>query len=529
MKHKVIGMIAAVCMAGAVFGLAQAEEDNPRVRIHQHREPLPEECGCSAEQLCTHLPLVVIETGGEEIPGARIGAVPQWTTLTDRAKREEAAAMELPGAKRTSASGGAAEAGNGLEPGGTAEAGELYTTAADGSDMLPVRVSIMDDPEKRHHPEDEPDVESSALIRIRGNSSRYFDKKNYLLRFTDENGKYQEEEVMGMDAHYEWALHGPYLDKSLIRNYMWYNIAGEIMDYAPNVRFCEVILDGTYIGLYVMTETITNGTDCRLNISEPVDGTTETGYLLRLDRHADDRLRNLDNFTAYTFKNTDQVEIRYPKTGALTPELQRAIEQEFSDFEKALYSYDYDTDDYGYWHNIDTGSFVDYWILNEFTSNVDAGWYSTYMYKDIGGRYKMVIWDFNSACDNYQESETSPYTFNMTDNVWFSMLLKDEAFTERIIERYRELRETWLSDEYLETYIEETLEYLGDAVDRNFSVWDYTFDLPLLRPDTRNIGSHGEAVEQLREYIKERGEWMDRHIEAIRQYSHASRNKEYNH
>ena len=28
---------------------------------------------------------------------------------------------------------------------------------------------------------------------------------------------------MGMDAHHEWVLHGPYLDKTLMRNYMWYN------------------------------------------------------------------------------------------------------------------------------------------------------------------------------------------------------------------------------------------------------------------------------------------------------------------
>ena len=82
------------------------------------------------------------------------------------------------------------------------------------------------------------------LIRVRGNSSRYFDKKNYLIRLTDDTGKYENHEVMGMEPHYEWALHGPYLDKSLIRNYMWYNIAGEMMDYAPNVRFCEVIVNG---------------------------------------------------------------------------------------------------------------------------------------------------------------------------------------------------------------------------------------------------------------------------------------------
>ena len=104
-----------------------------------------------------------------------------------------------------------------------------------------------------------------------------------------------------MDAHYEWALYGPYLDKTLIRNYMWYNIAGEMMDYAPNVRFCEVILNGEYQGLYVMTETITNGVDCRVNVSEPVDNTTATGYVLRLDRGSENEMKNLDNFTYYAY------------------------------------------------------------------------------------------------------------------------------------------------------------------------------------------------------------------------------------
>lgn len=36
--------------------------------------------------------------------------------------------------------------------------------------------------------------------------------------------------VMGMAPHSEWVLNGPYLAKSLVRNYMWYNISGEIME-----------------------------------------------------------------------------------------------------------------------------------------------------------------------------------------------------------------------------------------------------------------------------------------------------------
>ena len=117
----------------------------------------------------------------------------------------------------------------------------------------------------------------------------------------------------------------------------------------------------------------------------------------------------------------------------------------------------------------------------------------------------------------------------MQDEVWFYMLMKDENFTERIIERYGELRKTYLSDEYLENYIDETLAYLGDAIDRNFSVWGYTFELELLRPESRNIESHEEAVTQLKEYIEIRGGWMDENIDVISQYSHASKNKRYNH
>ena len=366
------------------------------------------------------------------------------------------------------------------------------------------------------------------LIRIRGNSSRYFDKKSYLIRFTEQDGSYEDQEVMGMADHYEWALYGPYLDKSLIRNYMWYNIAGEIMDYAPNVRFCEVVLNGEYQGLYVMAETITNGDDCRLNISEPIKGMNKTGYVLRLDRGSDVEIKNVETFTNYAYRNLQNVDIKYPRSGDLTPELVDAIAQDFSDFEKSLYSYDYDTDDYGYHTSINIQSFVDYYILNEFTANYDAGWLSTYIYKDIGGKYNMVIWDFNSACDNYNHSML-PHHLELHYNVWYFMLMKDEYFTDRILRRYKQLRKSYLSDAYLENYIDETIAYLGDAIERNFEVWGYTFSLDMLSPDDRNLLSHQEAIDQLKGYILDRGAWLDENFHIIQQYSHDSKNKKFNH
>ena len=110
------------------------------------------------------------------------------------------------------------------------------------------------------------------------------------------------------------------------------------------------------------------------------------------------------------------------------------------------------------------------------------------------------------------------------------MLMKDEEFVQDIIDRYYQLRKGILSDEYLLNYIDETVAYLGPAIERNFEKWGYTFTeyLPL-SPKSRNPESFEAAVEQMKDFIVERGDWMDDHIEILKQYGHPSKNKKYNH
>lgn len=120
--------------------------------------------------------------------------------------------------------------------------------------------------------------------------------------------------------------------------------------------------------------------------------------------------------------------------------------------------------------------------------------------------------------------------FEMQYLTWFYMLCKDEKFVDRIIDRYRELRQTYLSDEYLLGYIDDVIEYLGPAIDRNFEVWGYTFEeyLPL-KPEERNPEDYEEAVNQMKDFIVERGAWMDENIEILKQYCHESKVKKFNH
>ena len=338
---------------------------------------------------------------------------------------------------------------------------------------------------------------------------------------------------MGMDAHHEWVLHGPFLDKSLIRNYMWYNIAGEMMEYAPNVRFCELVIDGSYQGLYLMTESITKGYDgSRLTMEVEKKGSTFSGYVLRVNDiyPFENTTSVITDYGNYTNVTRMPVKVVYPGTINQTEEMRRAIELEFSAFEKALYSYDYDSEDYGYTQRIDTASFVDYFLLNEFTCNYDAVELSTYIYKDISEKYKICVWDYNNACDNYMEAPVNPHDFDIQNRLLYHMLCRDEDFTEAIIARYKELRRGVLSEEYLMNYIDQTVAYLGPAIERNFDKWGYSFqpEHSLLEGEGREICSYDEAISQLKDFLIERGNWMDQNIDAVREFSAESAVKKYN-
>jgi hypothetical protein len=118
----------------------------------------------------------------------------------------------------------------------------------------------------------------------------------------------------------------------------------------------------------------------------------------------------------------------------------------------------------------------------------------------------------------------------MTAQPWYVMLTKCPDFIEQIIDRYRELRKTYLSEEYLNRYIDETVAYLGDAIDRNFEKWGYTFEPEsgLLIPAERIPQSFEDALALMRACIHVRGEWMDENIDSLMQFASESKNKKNN-
>lgn len=409
-------------------------------------------------------------------------------------------------------------------------------------------IEIVDNVSGHNHLNGNASLESDLLIKMRGNSSSRFDKKQYRLTFVDSsaygNGtqnlqdlEHVSHKVMGMPAESEWILNGPFLDKTLLRNYLMYNLSGEIMDWAPNVRYCEVFLDGKYQGVYLMLETVKADKN-RVNIAMLDGNSAATDYMVARERIGDTAYP-LDNFGTYSKKTYNELGLVYPGVrSGRTEEQLEYIRQDISAAEKMLYSLDYDNQKEGYKSALDVQSFVDYFILNEFALNVDGGGLSTYMYKEVRSGFKMgPVWDFNNGFDNYEYYMTPVDDFYLLDKPWYDMLLRDEEFVEQIMNRYSMLREGTLSEERIDRLIDETVAFLGPAIERNDSVWGYSYkDGHLANVDRnfqplsydRNAGNYEEAVRQLKKCIKKRGRFLDKNIHVLRQFCAESKVKEWN-
>ena len=70
MRYKIMGFAMMALMFFCSFAATALDQDNSQNRIHQHRSyQLPEtECTCDGMELCTHLPLIRIDTAGQYIP-----------------------------------------------------------------------------------------------------------------------------------------------------------------------------------------------------------------------------------------------------------------------------------------------------------------------------------------------------------------------------------------------------------------------------------------------------------------------------
>ena len=386
---------------------------------------------------------------------------------------------------------------------------------------IPAHLGIIDNSSGLNHINDQfTDYDGAITIELRGNSSQGQPKKPYRFETVDALGDNNNVSLLGMPEENDWVLYAPWSDKTLIRNVLTYQLSNEMGWYASRTRHCELYLNGDYKGIYVLMEKIKRDQN-RVNISKldpnEVDGDDLTGgYILKFDW-----IWTGDNLGWFESDEGSLYNYHYPKPDEISSEQVDYIQQYINNFENMMMSNNYnEPQGYPLWINID--SFVDYIMLQELSKNVDAYRLSTYIYKDKHDMdhrlYAGPIWDINHGfgnCDYGYTWLTNNWLlgYQATDDpiaFWWHKLWNDDGFEDAFSQRYTELRSSTLSLNHIYSIIDSVANYLGPAIDRNFTRW------PTLGtyvwPNYYVFDTYAEEIEYLKSWTAERLQWMDQEM-----------------
>lgn len=410
-------------------------------------------------------------------------------------------------------------------------------TVLDEESYIKGHISIIDGGTFDNCITDTPVTQSELLIKKRGHTSYTFDKVQYLLKLRTPDGMENNVDILGMGAHDSWILNGSMADKSMIRNYLAYRISSEISDVTPDSQFCEVVIqDGdkyVYQGLYLMMETVARDVN-RIPIDSFKEGNLYTSYIIRRDRftHFDKMLetgRRLEGLS------DEWIGLKYPSDERITDTALRYIEKDFSEIEQIIYS---DREDvFGLYDKyIDVDSFVDYFLLNEFFGNYDAGMHSTYMYKNSGEPLKIgPVWDFDQAMNNYAVEEMKPDSMAFQERPFFERFTKDIRFLDELQARYAVLQRDTLSHDHICDVIDETTAYIRSAREREWYRWaaDYYDDsgqnwhnyylLDYMDDDNMLVSRFNDNYDQeiynIKTYLYKHGRAMQTELRLLEEYT----------
>ncbi len=375
------------------------------------------------------------------------------------------------------------------------------------------------------------DYEGYIGIEIRGQSSQMFPKKSYSLELRTSDGADTTAGLLGMPAEEDWVLYAPYSDKTMLRNALTFHLGSRMGEWQPANRFCEVYLNGDYIGVYQLMESIKRDNN-RLDISklnpEEISGDDLTGgYIVKADKTSGTEPEENFQITPsirYNYSGEYIFTYVYPKYDQIANEQKYYIREFLTDAENTLNGKSFRDLSEGFRKYFDTRSFIDFQIIQELGNNVDGYRFSTFFYKDKdskGGKLKAgPLWDFDLCYGNENYTDfnlaTDMWLYPKFQDVyggrihWWARMMEDFGYRASFAARWKELRKGPFSTDSIMEYIDRTILFLGEAVDRNYERWPVMGKY--VWPNYFVGETYEEEIDWLEDWITSRVNWMDANI-----------------
>lgn len=385
-----------------------------------------------------------------------------------------------------------------------------------------------------NYPNDSAIFSGNISIEKRGSTSIGFAQPSYGFETEDGGGNNLDTSLLGMPPENDWILYGPYNDKSLMRDALIYRLSNDIGRYASRTAYCEVLLNNSYQGVYVLEEKIkqdANRVDIASLQADDTSGDQLTGgYIMKVDKFDGEEI----GYFTSQYKPCDdtsvwqQIYFQYhdPSPEKIVAQQQAYIQSYVDSFEDALKGPGFTNPVTGFRKYADDGSFIDHSLLNEIAKNVDAYRWSAFFYKDKnskGGKIQAgPIWDFNISFGNadyydgwyhtgWQWDFPCPFPYDGGLNpFWWKRVLQDTLYYETLKCRWQELRSSAFDITHIYSIIDSFATLLDSAKERHFAKYPilgtYTW------PNAYYPPTYAEEIDTLKNWIAGRLAWMDEQL-----------------
>ena len=349
---------------------------------------------------------------------------------------------------------------------------------------------------------------TNVRVKGRGNSSWKMPRRSYQIKL------HNRDSVLGMPPAKKWLLIANYADASMMRNKLMYDLAGQMMDFAPQAKFADVWIDDEYKGTYLVCQRLATGkTSMNLKSEEGILAEVDTFYWY------DTEYRFSSEYSPAVFTLKDACADDLGKEDSIAEKSFADFENYVRRFEDLLYAEDKDWDQISSMMDVD--SFVAFYLLEEFSENPDSCRTSLYMYQDGPDDVLHMgpVWDFDKALGYAQKgkyggdperdyvSNIQEYMGTENDCTWYTELMKIPEFQDAVQEYYQTTaRDVFLSSGQL---IEDYRHRIAKSAEYTESIWPVAEIAENCGHDPVQFSTWDESVDYLDSWIQKRIQYFD--------------------
>ncbi|MBK6329818.1 MAG: CotH kinase family protein [Bacteroidetes bacterium] len=368
------------------------------------------------------------------------------------------------------------------------------------------------------------DYNGKISIEFRGSTSQMFPKKPYGFSTVDALGNNVNVSLLGYPKEHDWVLLNPYTDKTFMRDVITHDLGRAMGNYTSRTQFVELVINGQLQGVYVLLEKIKvdkNRVDIEKITPTMNSGDSLTGgYIFKIDKTTGN---------AGNWWNTTQgvsIQTHDPNWLQITAAQNNYLTNYINNFENVLWGPNYNNPNTGYRKLANVYSFVDFFIINEISNNIDGYRLSTFVHKDRDskcGRFTMgPYWDFNLSFGNGDYCNGYPYTgWQMYQGCgdgsskWVDRMLQDQWFKNLLNCRWNELRQNILSTPNVLARIDTYANYVRQASVRDSAIWQTIGTY--VWPNGWIANSWQGEIDSMKLWVSNRMNWIDANMFAANQ------------